>query len=156
LGSQLGAFLRRQLKELGINIVEAMPQLVMVLVVLLITRAISVWVARVLAEVEHGARTIRWLTQDQARATRRIAVGLVWLFGVASAYPLLPWAQSAIFQGMSVVLGLALSLASTGLVNQWISGLMLLYSRSFRIGDFIVVGAVEGFVTEMGPLATKL
>ena len=156
LGSQLGAFVRRQVKTLGIDIVEAMPQLLMVVVVLLITRTISVWVARVLAEVERGVRTVRWLTQDQARPTRRIAVSLIWLFGIASAYSLLPWARSAIFQGMSVVLGVALSLASTGLVSQWISGLMILYSRSFRVGDFVVVGAVEGYVTEMGPLATKL
>jgi small-conductance mechanosensitive channel len=156
LGSELGAFLSRRALRLAGALVEAMPQLLMVLVVLLITRAVSVWVSRALAEVERGARTIRWLTQDQARATRRIAVGIVWLFGIASAYPLLPWAKSAIFQGMSVVLGVALSLASTGLVNQWISGLTILYSRSFRIGDFIVVGSVEGFVTEIGPLATKL
>ena len=52
--------------------------------------------------------------------------------------------------------GVALSLASTGLVNQWISGLVILYSRSFEIGDFIAVGETEGIVTEMGPLATKL
>ncbi len=106
----------------------------MVIAVLLITRTIAVWVAhacwrggRAGSASFDGSRRIR-------RATRRIAVGIIWIFGIASAYPLLPWAKSAIFQGMSVVLGLALSLASTGLVNQWISGLMLLYSRSFRTG----------------------
>jgi small-conductance mechanosensitive channel len=156
LGWQLGAYLRRQIAATGAGIVKAMPALIMMIAVLLITRTISVWVSRVLAEVERGVRTVGWLAQDQARATRRIAVSIVWLLGIASAYPLLPWSNSAVFQGMSVVLGLALSLASTGLVNQWISGLVILYSRSFRIGDFIVVGDVEGFVTEMGPLAVKL
>jgi small-conductance mechanosensitive channel len=48
------------------------------------------------------------------------------------------------------------SLASAGLVNQWISGLVVLYSRSFRIGDYVKAGDVEGFVTELGPLATKI
>jgi small-conductance mechanosensitive channel len=41
-------------------------------------------------------------------------------------------------------------------VNQWISGVVVLYSRSFRIGDYVKIGSVEGYVTEMGPLATKL
>jgi small-conductance mechanosensitive channel len=156
VGWQLGSYLRRKIAATGASIVEAMPALVMIIAVLLITRSVSVWVSRVLAEVERGVRTVGWLAQDQARATRRIAVSIVWLLGIASAYPLLPWSNSAVFQGMSVVLGLALSLASTGLVNQWISGLVILYSRSFRIGDFIVAGDVEGFVTEMGPLAVKL
>lgn len=156
LGSELGAFFRRRASRATIGFIEALPHLALVVVVLLMTRTVSVWVSRVLAEVERGVRQVRWLTQDQARATRRIAVGLVWLVGIASAYPLLPWSGSVIFQGMSVAFGVALSLASTGLINQWISGLVLLYSRSFRIGDFIVVGSVEGFVTEMGPLATKL
>ncbi len=57
---------------------------------------------------------------------------------------------------MSVVLGLGASLASAGLVKEWISGVVVLYSRSFRIGDYVKVGDVEGYVTEMGPLATKL
>src|SRR5690606_33516183 len=76
--------------------------------------------------------------------------------GAVIAYPLLPWARSALFQGMSVVLGLGVSLASAGLVSQWISGLVILYSRSFKVGDFVIIGEVEGFVTEMGSLATKL
>jgi len=112
--------------------------------------------ARLLAEVEHGVRTVTWLAREQARPTRRIASGLIWILGLAVAYSLLPWSNNPIFRGMSLVLGLGASLASAGLVNQWISGLVVLYSRSYHVGDYVRIGEIEGTVTELGPLATKI
>ncbi len=156
LGEELGDYLLDHLFAAGRAIVTSLPSLLGVAAVLLVTRAISLWVSRLLVEVEHGVREVHWLAQEQAKATRRIASGIVWILGIATAYPLLPWSDSRAFQGMSVVLGLAVSFASGGLINHWVSGLMVLYSRSFRVGDFVAVGAIEGVVTEMGALATKL
>jgi small-conductance mechanosensitive channel len=156
LGDELGGYVRGHLYAAGRAIVTSLPSLVGVAAVLLVTRAISLWVSRLLVEVEHGVRAVHWLAQEQAKATRRIASGVIWVLGIATAYPLLPWSDSRAFQGMSVVLGLAVSFASGGLINHWVSGLMVLYSRSFRVGDFVAVGAIEGVVTEMGALATKL
>ena len=156
LGLRLGAYLRDQFADVGVSIVRALPELALVVAVVLITRAITVWISRLLAEVEQGARSVSWIKSGQARATRRIVVGFLWALGIVIAYPLLPWSSNVLFQGISVVFGVALSLASTGLVNQWISGLVILYSRSFEIGDFIAVGDTEGIVIELGPLATRL
>lgn len=156
LGYRLGAYLRENLAQGFVSVIRWLPSLALVVAVLLMTRAVAVWISRLLAEVERGVRNVSWLQPEQARATRRIAVGFVWALGIVIAYPLLPWANNHIFQAFSVVFGLGLSLASTGLVSQWISGLAILYSRSFRIGDFIATGETEGVVTEMGPLAIKL
>ncbi len=156
LGERLAGYVVAQLTAAGRSIALALPSLLGVVAVLMVTRAISLWVSRVLVEVEHGIREVAWLAQEQAKATRRIASGIVWVLGIATAYPLLPWSDSKAFQGMSVVLGLAVSFASGGLINHWVSGLMVLYSRSYRIGEFVAVGDTEGIVTEMGALATKL
>jgi small-conductance mechanosensitive channel len=156
LGLRLGAYLRDQFADAGVSAIRALPEMALVVAVVLITRAIAVWISRLLAEVEQGARSISWIKSGQARATRRIAVGFLWAVGIVIAYSLLPWSSNVIFQGISVVFGVALSLASTGLVNQWISGLVILYSRSFEIGDVIAIGDTEGVVTELGPLATRL
>jgi small-conductance mechanosensitive channel len=48
------------------------------------------------------------------------------------------------------------SLGSTGLINQMMAGLVLVYSRALRRGDFVVVDDVEGVVMEVGALATKV
>ena len=47
------------------------------------------------------------------------------------------------------------SLGSTGIVNQMMSGLTITYSRALRLGDFVKVGDVEGTVTHLGPLADE-
>lgn len=156
IGESLGGYVAEKLADAGRTAALALPSLFAVAGVLIVTRAISLWVARMLVEIEHGLREVTWLAQEQAKATRRIASGAVWMLGIATAYPLLPWSGSIAFQGMSVLLGLAVSFASGGLINHWVSGLMLLYARSFRVGEFVAVGGVEGTVMEMGALATKL
>lgn len=156
LGDELGQYLRGHLASALLGALRSTPSIFAIAAVILITRAIALWIARLLAEVEQGARTTTWLAREQARATRRIASGLVWVLGLAVAYSLLPWSNSPIFRGMSLVIGLGASLASAGLVNQWISGLVVLYSRSYRIGDYVRIGEIEGTVAEMGSLATKI
>ena len=49
-----------------------------------------------------------------------------------------------------------LTLGSSGVVNQLMSGLVLVYSRALRVGDYVVIGQDEGVVQEVGTLATKL
>jgi small-conductance mechanosensitive channel len=49
-----------------------------------------------------------------------------------------------------------LTLGSSGLVNQIMSGFMVTYSRALRPGDYVRIGDVEGTVTHLGVLSTKL
>lgn len=49
-----------------------------------------------------------------------------------------------------------LTLGSTSLVAQAMSGLVIVYSRALRKGDFVEVSDVQGVVTEVAALATKI
>ena len=49
-----------------------------------------------------------------------------------------------------------ITLGSTGIINQVISGLFVVYSKSVRAKDYVRVGDVEGEVIDVGFLATKL
>jgi len=93
---------------------------------------------------------------ETAQPTRRLTVALLWILAVVVAYPHLPGSGSDAFRGMSVLVGLMLSLGSSGLVNQVMSSFMLTYSRAVRIGEFVRIGEVEGTVVHAGALATKL
>ena len=72
------------------------------------------------------------------------------------AYPYLPGSQTDAFKGVSVFLGLMVTFGSSGLVNQIMSGFMITYSRALRLGDFVRIGEVEGTVTHLGVLSTKV
>jgi small-conductance mechanosensitive channel len=81
---------------------------------------------------------------------------LLWLLAIVVAYPYLPGSESDAFKGVSVFLGLMISLGSSGIMNQAMSGLMLTYSRAFRVGDFVKIGDVEGTVEQLGVLSLKI
>lgn len=53
-------------------------------------------------------------------------------------------------------IGLAIGLALQGTLQNIAAGMMLLFLRPFRIGEWIKVGTVEGTVEEIGLFATRL
>jgi small-conductance mechanosensitive channel len=81
---------------------------------------------------------------------------LLWLFALIVSYRYLPGSDSDAFKGVSVFVGLMVSLGSTGIMNQVMSGLTITYSRSLRQGDFVKIDDVEGTVMELGVLSTKV
>ncbi len=48
------------------------------------------------------------------------------------------------------IVTLLLSIGSAGTVNQAVSGLMLMYSRALRVGDYVQIGETEGTVAALG------
>ena len=83
-------------------------------------------------------------------------MSLLWLFAIVMAYPYLPGSDTEAFKGVSVFLGMMVTFGSSGLVNQIMSGFMITYSRALRVGDFVRIGDVEGTVTHLGVLSTKV
>jgi small-conductance mechanosensitive channel len=88
--------------------------------------------------------------------TRRIFAFVVWVFALAMAYPYLPGANTDAFKGLSVLVGLMVSLGGASVIGQAFSGLILMYARIYRRGDYVRIGEQEGTVTELGMFATRL
>jgi small-conductance mechanosensitive channel len=106
--------------------------------------------------IEAGRAAVGWLDPEAARATRRIAVVLLWLFAIIVAYPYIPGSDSAAFKGISVFAGLMLTLGSAGFVGHLLSGFIVVYSRSLRPGEMVKIGDTMGTVSEVGALATRI
>ena len=156
LGSRLGDFVLRLLEWLGNGLVGAVPGLVTIGVVFFITRAIVEVLGLFFSKVQTGHLEVPFLHAETVSATRQIVTVIVWGLGVAVAYPYIPGSSSDAFKGLSVMFGLMISLGSTGLMTQMMSGLVVIYSRALRKGDFVSVGGTEGVVVEVGALATKI
>ncbi|MDT9002060.1 mechanosensitive ion channel [Paucibacter sp. APW11] len=135
---------------------SALPGLLTAALIFGLARLATRTNALLLARVERGELQLRWLDQDTAGPTRRLANVLIWLFALAMAYPYLPGANSEAFRGVTVLAGLMLSLGGSGLVGQAISGMSLMYSRTLRVGEYVRVGEVEGTVAAIGMFATRI
>ena len=155
-GESLSGFLLTTLRTLAIGTVNAIPGLFTVVVILFLARLVARLIRMWFRAVEMGRVTSSWVYPETAQPTRRILTTLVWVFAVIVAYPYMPGSDTDAFKGVSVFLGLMLTLGSSGLVNQIVSGFTVTFSRALRVGDYVRIGDVEGTVTHLGVLSTKV
>jgi small-conductance mechanosensitive channel len=93
---------------------------------------------------------------ETAQPTRRITNAVLWMLALVMVYPYLPGSDSPVFKGISVFVGLVISLGASGVVGQYLSGLVIMYSRALRVGDYVRVADHEGVVVALGMLSTKI
>ena len=155
-GEGLQGNLLGMLKQVALAIAEAMPGLLLVVVIFVLARFGVRALAVFFDQVEKGHVTLSWLDADTAHPTRRIFNFGVWVFALAMAYPYLPGAQTEAFKGLSVLIGVMVTLGGASVVGQAFSGLILMYVKAFRKGDFVRIGDTEGTVVHLGMFATKI
>jgi small-conductance mechanosensitive channel len=155
-GESLREFLVARLAAIGVAVIESIPDLFTVAVVVVVTRFVSRFLHAFFEAVEQNRLQIPLIYPETAQPTRRIATALLWLFALAVSYPYLPGSESEAFKGISVFVGLIVSLGSSGIVGQMMSGLTITYSRAVRLGDYVRIGDIEGTVTHLGSLSTKV
>jgi small-conductance mechanosensitive channel len=155
ISQKLGHFLLALLEGFGGAIFSALPDLVALAVIVLITRALVHSLHALFNAVQEGRIQLPGLHRETLGATRRIVIGAIWALGFTFCYPYIPGSQSDVFKGLSVLLGFMLTLGSAGIVSQLMSGMTLIYSRALRRGDLVQVGDMVGVVEEIGTLSTK-
>jgi small-conductance mechanosensitive channel len=144
------------LEQFALAIAGAVPGLLSAALIFFIARLAARANTQFMARVESGDVHVGWLDRDTAGPTRRVGNFVIWMFALAMAYPYLPGANTEAFKGVSVLVGLMLSLGASSVVGQIISGLSLMYSRTLRAGEYVKIGDTEGTVSSVGMFATKI
>jgi len=155
-GEQLSGYLVGMLGSILHGMIHAIPGLATVVVIFFITRGVAHLLNGFFRRVEAQHIRLGWLDEDTVKPTRRIATIVLWLFALAMAYPNLPGAQTDAFRGLSVLVGLMVSIGASSLVAQAASGMMLMYSRALRAGEYVRIADMEGTVVELGMFATRI
>ncbi|MFL6570523.1 MAG: mechanosensitive ion channel family protein [Burkholderiales bacterium] len=155
-GEELQINLVDMARQIILGILGALPGLAFAVVIFFLARMLIRVSGAFFDRVEHGTLPLTWLDHDTVRPTRRIFSIIIWVFALAMAYPYLPGAQTEAFKGLSVLIGLMVSLGGAGVIGQAFSGIILMYVRLFRRGDYVRIGDNEGTVTELGMFATRI
>jgi small-conductance mechanosensitive channel len=155
-GDQLGAYVFALVQQFGRDAVHALPGILKVLIIFVIARWITHLGSAIFEQVTSGKIRISWMDRDVAKATQRIFSSFVWIFAVVVAYPYIPGSNTEAFKGISVLVGLIISLGSTGIINQVMSGLFVVYSKALKTGEWVKVNETEGEVLDVGLLAAKI
>src|SRR6185369_15340296 len=156
----LGDYLRSRcltaLASFGREALAALPDLAVVVLIFLAARLLVHVLTNVFAAVKRGEIQAPRLDLGTATTTRRLLTFVIWVVAVVVAYPYIPGSQSLAFKGVTVFIGLIISLGSTNIVNQIASGLILTYTRAFRTGDYVRVEEHEGTVLGVGFCVTSI
>lgn len=143
-------------KKIFHSFVAFLPDLITILVVFIFTRYLVKIVKYFAEQVEKGNLEVPGFHPDFARTTYGIVRFLLYIFMLVIIFPYLPGSGSPAFQGVSVFLGVLISLGSSSSISNMIAGLIITYMRPFKIGDRVKIGDVTGNVTEKTLLVTKI
>jgi small-conductance mechanosensitive channel len=136
--------------------VDFIPNLIVLVVIVWVTRFLTRTVDLFAEAISEQKLHVAGLDPDLATPTRRLIVLGIWAIAVVMAVPYLPGSDSRAFQGVAVILGLLVSLGSSSVVANLLSGLVLTYTRAYRIGDRVKIGDVVGDVLSLGTFTTRV
>ena len=143
-------------KSIVLAVVGYIPNLFQIIVIWLCFHYLMRLLRYFTREIESERLKIDGFYADWAQPTYLILRVLLYSLMLVMIWPLLPSSNSEIFQGVSVFIGLILSLGSTSIVGNVIAGLVMTYMRPFRLGDYIQVGDTVGEVIEKTILVTRI
>jgi small-conductance mechanosensitive channel len=155
-GARLGEFLVGKITGIAAAFVQELPNLLTLLIIVFVTRAIAGAAGAWFRAVEDESLSVSWLDQHSARAARKLVVIGIWLFAITVAYPYVPGAETDAFKGVSVFVGLMVSLGSAGVIGQVMSGFFVIFNRALRPGEFVQIGETQGVVKELGLMAVRV
>ncbi len=143
-------------KKLFNSILNFLPDLFTIAVIYFFINGMVRIVSYFAEQLEKGQMTVSGFHKEFAKPTFNIVRFVLYAFMLVLIFPYLPGSGSPAFQGVSVFLGVLLSLGSSSAINNVIAGLVITYMRPFQIGDRVKVGDLTGDVLEKTMLVIKL
>lgn len=152
----LVASLWNALKQAVRGFVDYLPRGVFVVVVCAIAYY-GLQIARIFFRaVERGDLHLRQFHPETAGITYQLVRVAVIVLVLIIVFPYLPGSHTEAFRGVSIFLGVVISLGSGSAVSNMMAGVVLAYMRPFRVGDRVRIADTLGDVVARGLLVTRL
>lgn len=156
LSGRLVGYVTQPLRQVATAFVNYLPNVFFIAVIVVVTYYVLRLIRLVFRAVEHGHVSLAGFDVEWAGPTYKIVRFLVLAFAVIVLFPYLPGAGSEAFKGVSLFVGVLLSLGSSSAIANIVAGVVLTYTRAFRLGDRITVGETTGDVIAKSLLVTRI
>lgn len=154
--AKLFNYITTPLATIGHATVSYLPNVFFIAVIAVVTHFVIQFSKLLFSEVAKGSITLPGFYPDWAEPTYKIVRFLIIAFAVIVAFPYFPGSDSPAFQGVSIFFGVLFSLGSTSAVANIVAGVILTYTRAFKIGDRVKIADTMGDVTEKTLLVTRV
>jgi small-conductance mechanosensitive channel len=156
LAAKIFGYILTPLKSIALGILNYIPNIFTIAIIIIITRYALKTLNFFVIRIEKGRLKIPGFYSDWARPTLNVLRILLYAFMVAIIYPYLPGSDSGVFQGVSVFVGIIVSLGSSSAIGNMVAGMVITYMRPFKIGDRIQLNETVGFVVEKSAMVTRI
>lgn len=156
LAYRILGYIWNPIRGIFVGIIDYIPQLFTIIIIWYAVRYLVRLVHYLAREIEAGRLKFNGFYPDWAMPTFHIVRFLLYAFMIAMIYPYLPGSDSRVFQGISVFVGLIVSLGSSTVIGNIIAGLVITYMRPFKMGDRIKLNDTIGNIIEKTPLVTRI
>lgn len=143
-------------KKIFFGIINYIPKLITVIVILFFVRYVLKMLKFFCNGIESGKLVIKGFYPEWAKPTYLLLKYMIYAFTIALIFPYLPNSDSQVFQGVSIFVGLIVSLGSSSAIGNLVAGLVITYMRPFHIGDRIRIGDSEGIVVEKTAVVVRI
>ncbi len=144
------------LSEVLTTFLNYIPKAIYIFVIILVTRYVLKVVRLFFTRIENGFLKIDGFYPEWASPTYKLIRIFILAFTLIIIFPHLPGSSSPAFQGVSVFMGLLISLGSSSAISNLVAGLVITYMRPFKIGDRVMIGGTTGDVVEKNLLVTRI
>ena len=155
-GARLMDYVLETLGATGKALVDYLPNLVNITIITVIVYYVLQFLRFIANRMQTGELHIPGFYEDWIRPTFRLIAALIIALAFMIIVPFLPGFQSPAFQGVSIFIGLVVSLGSTETVTNIVAGIILIYSRAFQVGNVVKIREVMGRVEEKTLLITRI
>ena len=143
-------------ERLATSLAAVIPDILLLLLIFYLTRFTLSRTRKFFDAVEQKRVAFAQFEPDWAIPTYKLVRVLVLAFALIVAYPYIPGSETAAFKGISIFIGLMVSLGSSTAISNLIAGYLMTYRRVFKVGDRVSVGDVTGEVIAVRLQVTHL
>jgi small-conductance mechanosensitive channel len=133
-----------------------LPKLGYLVVILMIGWVLLRAMRSIFASVENGTIVFERFPPDWADPTYKLCRTILLGFILMVSFPYLPGSDLPFFRSFSLFVGALVTIGSGGTVGNLLAGILLTYTRAFRVGEVVSIDGVYGKVTESTLLTTRL
>jgi small-conductance mechanosensitive channel len=149
-------FVVRLVTQVVTAIVNYLPNLAIIVVVIVLSRLVLRMVRAFFDGIRLERITLPSFYPEWAETSYGLAKVLIIAVTLVIIFPYLPGSSSPAFQGLSIFFGVLVSLGSTSAVANIVAGIVITYTRAFKVGDRVRISSTEGDVIERSAFVTRI
>lgn len=156
LAARLLGLLIAPLKFSWFAMIGYLPNLMTILVILILTRFIIHFIGMIFDGIAKKRIRIPNFYPEWAGPSFGLIKLMIFVLTAVIIFPYLPGSSSPAFQGITIFIGLLVSLGSTTAVSNVIAGTVLTYTRAFKVGDQVGIADTRGRIVERSTFVTRI